>query len=60
MDIVVHPALVKGRCDIACEERISCEKDTPQGGVISPLLTNIFLHLVFSRCKSTLSEGIFI
>jgi RNA-directed DNA polymerase len=30
-------------------ERIGCERGTPQGGVISPLLANIFLHLVFDQ-----------
>ncbi len=30
-------------------ERLSREQGTPQGGVISPLLANIFLHLVFDK-----------
>jgi RNA-directed DNA polymerase len=34
-------------------ERIGRDRGTPQGGVISPLLANIFLHLVFDKWMQT-------
>ena len=49
MDASVHREMVEGTIseeDGTVEERT---KGTPQGGVISPLLANLFLHYVFDK-----------
>ena len=49
MDSTVYRALAKGARQLADGTLETREKGTPQGGVISPLLANLYLHYAFDE-----------